>query len=349
MSARRGFTLIELLLAIGLFGVLSSAMGGIILLSARALPGAQPDADRATSAAGTLSRLTAEASMATSIVRGTATGVVFVVPDITGDGTDDQIEYAWLGASDGRVTRTLNSGKARVIATGVTSMELSYVVQGETLSGTASWSTSTGATLANFDGSSINARKVAAGMGYAMVFAPTLPRGAISYDITNVQLRAQYGGVATDGRVDVSVRTTSSAKPGATVLGTGTLVESLLMVTTAWRSVNISGATGLAPGSSVAVVAMWGTGDEAARVGVADQAPTGATYYETSDSGVTWGTHSSRTLSLIVTGDVTVSSTSASTSATRVRRIDATLRVGDDRAGEASASVLIGNRPEVSG
>ena len=59
-----------------------------------------------------LLRMEQELAVATQMVSTEDTRVSFHVPDITGDGSDDLVEYSWDGDDGGALVRTLNGGSA---------------------------------------------------------------------------------------------------------------------------------------------------------------------------------------------------------------------------------------------
>src|SRR5689334_20631330 len=127
MSPRhpRSFTLLEMVVAMAVMSILTAAIGSVILLASRALPGARGPTETTLTASAALDQLVADLRAATGITAAGATAVTFTVPDRTGDGIDDTVSYAWAGAGS-PVVRTFNGDAGAQLLASAAAFALGY-------------------------------------------------------------------------------------------------------------------------------------------------------------------------------------------------------------------------------
>lgn len=344
----RAFTLIELLISTGVVGVLMGAVGGVIVLSVRAIPANQEGTQGALEAAGVLARLTGELRMASTVNSGTATMIDFTLPDRNGDGADEQVRYEWHGADDGTITRTLNGGDAQIIATGIAAFDMCYRVCTMATTSSGPWVTGAESLLVSYDTGSPGEFVLSSGRALGMSVTPEIDSGAIGWSVTRVAMRFRNSGISTDGRVRVQVRLADgSGLPTGTVLAEGTFNESSLTSSVAFVTVPMTGATGLAPGTRIAVVALHDAGTEAAAVGTIARAPSGTDLTVTStNSGASWSSSVASSVCLRVLCTVTTT-TVTNHGRNMVERVNIHLRSAHEGAPTAHASIALANAPEV--
>ena len=115
---RRGFTLIELVVALGLTSIVSAALMSALLLSLRAIPASTDGGLIAAELDSASEFLLADASLASALTV-SSTKLTMTVPDVTGDAAADTVEYQ---LDSGTLTRAVNAGDARTLATDLASL-----------------------------------------------------------------------------------------------------------------------------------------------------------------------------------------------------------------------------------
>jgi prepilin-type N-terminal cleavage/methylation domain-containing protein len=128
-SRRSAFTLLELLVVIAISGILFAAMASFARTSLTTIEVLQEDNVASQTARTALSRISRESELAHTIQEASAHTLRFVCTDVTGDGADDLIEYAW-NAGSRELTRTLN-GDAQIFADNVSLLQFDYEYETE--------------------------------------------------------------------------------------------------------------------------------------------------------------------------------------------------------------------------
>jgi prepilin-type N-terminal cleavage/methylation domain-containing protein len=346
MRARRAFTLIEIVLAMGVFSILAGALGGIMLLSARAVPSTSTAADKASVAAGVLARLSSELEVATAVLEGDSRGITFVIPDRTGDGSDDTIRYEWTGSDTRLLTRTLDGGTPQVLAADVSAFVLSYQTATRSVTTQGSWAWTGPGSLASYSGSPTAAVNLSSGAGAALVFTPSLPAGAITYSITSVGIQTRRQGLLGQGQITVQIRDASTV-PGGTIIASASVAGTSMGLSMSTQNVAFSNAVGLTPGSPITVAVIESGNTASGGLGVFGQATAGTRMYLTANGGSSWTLDAGRTLTLSVTGTYVTQGAATTATSKDLRRVEALLRVGEAASGESGLTIVLPNRPEV--
>jgi len=126
VRAAFGFSLVELLIVVALSSVmllsLSAALSGTLATTADVSDELQ--AWHAVSAA--LLKMESELAAATDVITTEQRRVRFYVPDITGDGAPDLVDYDWDGTAGSPLTRSVNSAAPVELLTAVQNVSFSY-------------------------------------------------------------------------------------------------------------------------------------------------------------------------------------------------------------------------------
>lgn len=116
-SHRPGFSLIELVIAISLTAIVSLGLMSALMLSVRAIPESDDAGIVAARIDNASEFLLADIMLASEVdVTDSNRKLDLIIPDITGDGVADDIEYRF---NSGELTRKVNSGKDRVMVQGI--------------------------------------------------------------------------------------------------------------------------------------------------------------------------------------------------------------------------------------
>ncbi len=134
---RRAFTLIELAIASTILAMVGAAVSSVLMVAARSAPPATGGSAAAVELADILALMSIEVGLATEIIAAESDFVSFVGPDADGDGSGDDIGYAFSDSAGGQIYRSVNSD-AVVVFTGIRAMEFSYLTDSVTVRGTTS-------------------------------------------------------------------------------------------------------------------------------------------------------------------------------------------------------------------
>ncbi|MEP0846589.1 MAG: hypothetical protein HRF50_07175 [Phycisphaerae bacterium] len=129
----QAMTLAEVLISLSVVSLLFGTMMSAILVASRAAAQTAGQAD-VSGVPAALARLSDELSGATSITSIADRGITFVVPDRTGDGAPDTIQYAWSGTTGAPLVRTMGGASENVVLA-VQSLSFDWELQGQAADG----------------------------------------------------------------------------------------------------------------------------------------------------------------------------------------------------------------------
>lgn len=254
--ARRGFTLIEMIIASAIIGLLMVAVGGSVIVAAKASPRPGSPEDLHNQGVAAVQEIAREVSQAITITEATSSKIVFSVPDRTGDATPETFTYELT--NDNRLTRKINSASAVDIATQAKGFNLGYVtgIRNTTTTNAAT----EGAEQVLFGCYETTGTEIAFDATAAAIqtLRPVLPPEATSWRITKALLCVKADGLAT-GSVRLNVyKTDANNIPVGSSLAVAAISELLMGSTLNWRTVNF-GAMSLAPSEGAAIVVAHGS------------------------------------------------------------------------------------------
>jgi prepilin-type N-terminal cleavage/methylation domain-containing protein len=124
--SRRAFTLIEVVVSIAIVSIVLTAIGSLMVVSARALPNPN-DPTTAMVGAGTAAcQFADDARQAMRVTEAGAMGFTFTVPDRDSDTMDESVRYAWSGTSGDPLVRTVNSDRHEIVVDRAGSVAFTY-------------------------------------------------------------------------------------------------------------------------------------------------------------------------------------------------------------------------------
>lgn len=132
-SVRSGFTLLEVVLASGILAIIGAAVSAVMLVAGRAVPSDSDGSGSAIDGAEVLAQMSLEASLAREILAAESFYVLFNGPDADGDGTEDEIAYAY-SVDDGTLLRMV-AGESAIWMTDVEHCEFTYIQGTEAVRG----------------------------------------------------------------------------------------------------------------------------------------------------------------------------------------------------------------------
>jgi prepilin-type N-terminal cleavage/methylation domain-containing protein len=130
---RRAFTLLEVVLASVILAIIGGAVSAVMMVACRAIPSSAGGSASAVELSEVTAQMSVELSFATSVLALDAFYVTFVGPDIDGDGTGDEIAYAF-NSSEGTLLRQV-AGEYYVWIDGLEDCEFTFVTGTEEILG----------------------------------------------------------------------------------------------------------------------------------------------------------------------------------------------------------------------
>ncbi|HVU62529.1 MAG TPA: prepilin-type N-terminal cleavage/methylation domain-containing protein [Phycisphaerales bacterium] len=302
-TGRRGFTLMEVALALGISAILMLAMGGALMVTTSAVETASDSGAQALQAAGPMSQLGAELSVATQIYSTSPNDIYFTVPDRDGDGYPEEIEYTWNKPGSALLRSYQGAAPVPVIQ----SVQSLSLITADRKPATPVEGAET--VLMSCDtpaGSTLKSDKVDTGHFQAQYVRPPMPANASSWKITRIKLfLSQTTGTPKLVRLSVFAAD-ASLMPSTTVLASTTFASGSVPLTAGWVEYAIGPVAGLSPTAGVCIVVDSTDGDtKVYRVEGGANQPYN-THYMTSNSSYSWSTpNDTQDMKFILTGTIT--------------------------------------------
>jgi len=200
-----------------------------------------------TAAAIAIHRIRSELSMAITVTELTSQSAAITHPDVTGDGIDDVIRYAWSGTTGDPITREFNSGAAAAVLDDCNGFTLAVDIEDpvEDLEPETTGEVQVAA-HDQYPGGyvySTIAMEVKSPNRVAEYFTPSYA-GAVSCDVTRVLISMRRagsgGGTAT---ISIQPRAAGTYNPSGTFLGEATVAGTDLPAEFQWREFAFSDVT----------------------------------------------------------------------------------------------------------
>lgn len=243
MRGRRGFSLIELTLCLGVMTILLGAIAGTIGLAARAVPAKATDGS-ATSVAGPLNDLLAEASLATQIFAADGTSISFAVADRDKDGVEETIEYSWAGAGT-PLLRKVNAGAATEVSPALGRFQLALTTEGVSESAPGAAVDGAEQLLGSYTGPTTGTYSISTGLWAAQYFRPLLPADATAYSITRVRVFCRRGSLGSS--TWAIHKDSGSGTPAPLAVQSQSVTSAALATSDNWYQVTFSTVTNVLP------------------------------------------------------------------------------------------------------
>ena len=285
-SRSRGFSLVEAVLSLAVASILLVGMGAALTMTVSAADRGNDVNTRAMSAMEAADRITADVNEAQAVTERTNRSITVRVSDRDGDGTDDEVRYAF-DATKGWLTRELNGGTAEVILRGVGDAQFRTMIR--SLVGA---SESAERLLASCDGLlTLSTFKVDGNNACGQVVMPVFDSSVIAWSVTRTRLWLSPDSAAT-AKIRVRLLKTPRFGSGTTLLAETVINESSLPLLGGWVDPGFAKAAGLLPSDAVLIsVAEEGnvTGGAARVAYFGSGSLPYNTYMTTSgDTGATW-------------------------------------------------------------
>lgn len=280
-ARRRAHTLVEMTASIAILAILMAGLGSAMVVASRALDASETQtspAVRVGDSRRALDRLASDLSLATGLLEKAPGAITFTVPDRTSDGLPDQLRYAWSGAAGTPLTLAINGGTAAPLVDNVKSFVLAYPAR---TSGPAAKTTGPETLLLSHDDAVLGTMRdfsLDNNNWFCAFVRPALAAGAVSWELTRVELRIKRSGLNATAFVR-AVSASATQAPGTTTLAS-VAIPTNGSSTYGWYTVNFTGVTGLDPFQGVCIV-----------MGATVGAQAGVIEYESGGSPMTTNTH----------------------------------------------------------
>lgn len=124
----RGFTLIELTVALSISSILLMAVGSIIVLATKALPGPNDSNVLLLKSKPIATQIESDLQESVSINSASSTAIEFTVNDRDGDSNPETIRYEWSGTPGAALTRQYNGGIVHNVLDSVQEFGLTFFI-----------------------------------------------------------------------------------------------------------------------------------------------------------------------------------------------------------------------------
>lgn len=366
----RGFTLIEVLISLGISTLLLAGLGGVILLSVKAIPNSGSAANRIGTSTRGADMLTTELYYAQSFTSLGTNSVTFTVAPRNGDATPETITYSWSGVVGDPLLRQYNGNPPAPVVANVASFSLAYnKAQRQNVKTIKTSSTTPEQLLASctgWPGVTPTLKDFAASSTNQVSEYFTIPNSVSAWptgatlNVTRVRLplKAFTGGGASYTVGLYQPAATSGPAPSAVAIGSPVTVSaSTLTSSYVWTDIYVPGASVSNPnqnGFCVVVSAPTTTSSVNAQYLYSTSAPSDTpTMQTTTTGGSSWGPTSStnqQDLEFSFYGQFTTTTTSQQTvTDSYLQSVVVQLQTGTDGRAPLNTTVEVYTQPIVTG
>lgn len=249
----QGFTLIEVVLSLSVMGIVLAALGSVLSLTLRALPGRDETSEQPLLVARVLERMADDVTSAKQVT-GTTTTLSLVIPDRDANGSDERIDYSWDGTRGSPLLRRTNGGAWMTALAKLYSLSFTVDRVASTLDTASTPVEGSEQILSAWETGASATYNLSTSVWAAQTIIPVLPGDAISWRPTKIELNCR-NVTPIDGVMVVDVRTIAAdGTPTTTSLGTANLNESSLTSSFAWYTVTLPSISGQSPSSGLAML-----------------------------------------------------------------------------------------------
>ena len=288
---RAGFTLIEIVLSLSVLGIVLAALGSVLGLTLRALPGRGEASEQTILASRILEQITDDIISAKQIAS-TTTTLALVIPDRDANGSDERIEYSWDGSQGSPLLRRTNGGSWNTVLAKLKNVSFATDRVASTLDTASTPVEGSEQILSAWETGATATYNLSTSFWASQTIIPVLPGDAISWRPTRIELNCR-NLTPVDGALVVDVRTLAAdGTPSASSLGTSTLNESSLTSSFTWYTVSLPSIIAQAPNTGLAMLVRTnGSGVVAGRLQGATSGIAGpSALHFSNNGGSTWTT-----------------------------------------------------------
>lgn len=351
---RRAFSLAEVIVGSMVLAMFMIALPLAVRMARNAVPDGTNTPSATMNASRMMDMITADLAFATSVsssAKYDASHITFTVPDRNGDGQPETITYACdppppppppakpPAPGVQYLTRTYN-GTATTLLTNVREFNLTY----DTIIAAQSTNAGTSQQLLSINsGTGLTTEGVSATHWVGQYFQPVLPTGAVSWNLTSVQLQLEKGLVK--DVASVKIMNAVGDLPGLTVIDTSPQNASNLSAGYTWQSFTFSNANNISPSAGLFVVVTTADASASANIQHCANASGSGGYVSSANSGATWTPNPSNDLMLEVFG--TINTAQSGPSATYyLNDVRCKLRTNQNNNSRIVTTVRTYNRPQ---
>lgn len=366
----RGFTLVELMISLGISALLVAGLGGVILLSVKAIPNSGSTASRVGTSSRGADLFTTELYYAQSFSSLGANSVTFTVAPRGSDSTPETITYSWSGVQGDPLLRQYNSNPPAPVVPNVSGFSLTYnKAQRQDVKTVKTNSTTPEQLLASctgWPGVTPTLKDFAASSTNQISEYFTVPNSSSSWpsgatlNVTRVRLplKAFAGGGASYTVGLYKPASSSGPAPSTVAIGSPVTVSaSTLSSSYVWTDLYIPGASISDPNQNafcVVVGAPTGTSSVNAQYIYSTSAPADIpTMQSSSNGGSSWGPTSNtnqQDLEFSFYGQFTTTTTSQQTvTDSFLQSVGVQLQAGSDGRAVLNTTVEVYTQPIVTG
>jgi len=270
------------------------AMASAVMLCARSMDAVNNGSVSQTIQAQNIaSQVGADLKVAMAFTQRTNTSATFTVPDRSGDGQPEIIQYSWAGAGAPLMRQVTTGGvvSTGTLATSVQSFDMTWATRNVGPPVVTLIESADQALISHNgnSGSNIKSYSVTTTNWVSEYFKPTLPAGTTSWKISKIKLMLARNGSAVTALTVQVKNADAQQKPGSTTLDSATVLAINLPSTAGYVDVPFNNLTSLDPSLGYCVVLKTASSPFPGNASY-DSASTdsGMSYTSSSDGGSTW-------------------------------------------------------------
>jgi hypothetical protein len=353
-SNRHGFSLAEVVVGAGVLAMFMVGLPLAVRMARNAVPDGSNTPSAAMNASRVLELMASDIAFATSVnssAQYDPNHLTITVADRNGDGVQETIAYACAPPPPGSLpapppgtqllTRTYN-GTALALLSNVQEFGFTYdtsSVAGQSASGTPAL------LLTINSGSGLTTDGVSATNWVGEYFQPVLPAGAVSWNLTSVQLQVEKGIVK--DVANVKILNAVGDLPGTTVLDTSATNASNLSAGYTWQIFPFTNVNNVSPSAGLFVVVTSADSSSSANVQHCSNSSARGGYVSSTNGGATWTPNPSNDLMLEVYGTVNTPNTGPSGSTYYLKDVRVKLRTNQNNQSRVLTTIRTYNQPQV--
>ncbi len=347
---RTAFTLLELVVSLATAALLFVGLGSTILIARLVATTPHGPGNTVITARG-LQELRDELQFATRVLERSPQSVRFVVPDLTGDGIEDAVRYAWSGTPGDPLLRTLNGQAPRIVAEDVQAFSLDYDL--ETVTERFVPTRETDEVLLDSHDLPVSSSDESVDLDHwvGQYFHPSrfrdtiLPTNARHWSITRVELLAYSPTVPVGTVTSRTYLASIDEKPVGNWQSPISFMSVAVPANPAWKSFAVP-ITGLAPYEGACLVFAGDTAGSSQMLLRSDGGSSGLIL--STSQGATWS-HPTGSLLYRLYGRYVVAENPVTLTRHFLQRLRVTYRVGKHVEANLRSEVLLRPAPEVVG
>ena len=352
-KSRGGFSLAEIMLGAGILAIFMAGLPWAVRMARLAVPDGKSTPSATMTASQVIELMASDIAYATA-VNGSAkydpTHLTITVPDQNGDGNSETIVYTCgpppppppPGPPVQLLTRQFNGATVTLLNN---VQEFNFTYDTLAVTGQNNNASPSSLLLTINSGSGLTTDGVCSTFWVGQYFQPVLPAGAVSWNLTSVQLQVEKGVVK--DVANVQIWNAVGDLPGTTVIDTSSKNASNLSAGYTWQSFPFTNANNISPSAGLFVVVTSAVSSPSTNIQHCSNGANQGGYVSSSNGGLTWTPNPACDLMLQVNGTVNTPNTGPSGTSYYLKDVRVKLRTNQNNQSRIVTTIRTYNQPQV--